>query len=59
MTTTYTDKIGYTDTRTRKEITMDKETKAQIMADIKEIMDKDKADKEFLQELLMEMQEAY
>jgi hypothetical protein len=38
---------------------MDKETKAQIMADIKEIMDKDKADKEFLQELLMEMQEAY
>ena len=38
---------------------MDNEIKAQIMADIEAIMEKDKKDKEFLQELLMEMQEAY
>jgi hypothetical protein len=38
---------------------MDKETKAQIMADINAIMEKDKADKDFLTELLEEMQEAY
>lgn len=38
---------------------MDKETKAQIMADINAIMEKDKEDKEFLAELLMELQEAY
>ena len=38
---------------------MDKETKAQIMADINALMEKDKADKEFLTELLEEMQEAY
>ena len=38
---------------------MDKETKAQIIADINAIMEKDEKDKEFLQELLAEMQEAY
>lgn len=38
---------------------MDIQTKVQIIADIQDIMDKDEQDKEFLTELLQEMQEAY
>lgn len=38
---------------------MDRETKISIMADIIRIMEQDKKDKEFLTELLDEMQEAY
>ena len=38
---------------------MDMQTKIQIISDIEKIMEKDKEDKEFLQELLQEMQEAY
>ena len=38
---------------------MPQEVKAQIIADITAIMDKDTQDKEFLTELLQEMQEAY
>lgn len=38
---------------------MDNETKVKIIADITAIMEKDTADKEFLTELLQEMQEAY
>lgn len=43
----------------RKEIRMDKETRIQIISDIQDIMEQDKDDKEFLTELLMELQEAY
>jgi hypothetical protein len=38
---------------------MDKETRIQIISDIQDIMEQDKEDKEFLTELLMELQEAY
>ena len=38
---------------------MDIQTKVQIIADIQDIMDADTEDKEFLTELLQEMQEAY
>lgn len=38
---------------------MDIQTRVQIIADIQDIMDTDKEDKEFLTELLQEMQEAY
>ena len=38
---------------------MDMQTKIQIISDIEKIMEKDKEDKEFLTELLQEMQEAY
>ena len=38
---------------------MDIQTKAQIIADIQDIMDKDEQDKDFLQDLLAELQEAY
>lgn len=38
---------------------MDKETKAQIIADITAIIEKDEQDKDFLNDLLLEMQEAY
>ena len=38
---------------------MDMQTKIQIISDIEKIMEKDKEDKEFLQDLLQEMQEAY
>jgi hypothetical protein len=38
---------------------MDIQTKVQIIADIQDIMDTDTSDKEFLTELLQEMQEAY
>lgn len=38
---------------------MPNEIKIQIIADITAIMEKDTQDKEFLQELLQEMQEAY
>lgn len=38
---------------------MDTQTRIQIISDIKDIMDKDEQDKEFLAELLQEMQEAY
>lgn len=38
---------------------MDIQTKVQIISDIQDIMDKDEQDKEFLTELLQEMQEAY
>lgn len=43
----------------RKGHKMDKETRIQIISDIQDIMEKDKEDKEFLTELLMELQEAY
>lgn len=43
----------------RKELRMDKETRIQIISDIQDIMEQDKDDKEFLTELLMELQEAY
>ena len=38
---------------------MDIQTKIQIIADIQDIMQTDKEDKEFLTDLLQEMQEAY
>lgn len=38
---------------------MDIQTKVQIISDIQDIMDTDTEDKEFLTELLQEMQEAY
>lgn len=38
---------------------MDTQTKIQIIADINDIIDKDKADKEFLEDLLQELMEAY
>ena len=38
---------------------MDTLTRVQIIADIQDIMDKDKADKEFLEDLLQELMEAY
>lgn len=38
---------------------MDIQTKIQIISDIQDIMETDTQDKEFLQELLEEMQEAY
>lgn len=38
---------------------MDTQTRIQIISDIKDIMDKDEQDKEFLTDLLQEMQEAY
>lgn len=38
---------------------MDIQTKVQIISDIQDIMDTDTQDKEFLAELLEEMQEAY
>ena len=38
---------------------MDIQTKIQIISDIQDIMDKDEQDKEFLTDLLQEMQEAY
>lgn len=38
---------------------MDIQTRIQISADIQDIMDTDTEDKEFLTELLQEMQEAY
>lgn len=38
---------------------MDIQTKIQIISDIQDIMDTDTQDKEFLAELLEEMQEAY
>ena len=38
---------------------MDIQTKIQIIADIQDIIDKDEKDKDFLTELLQEMQEAY
>lgn len=38
---------------------MDTQTRIQISADIQDIMDTDTEDKEFLTELLQEMQEAY
>lgn len=36
---------------------MDKETRAQLIADVTAIMEKDTEDKEFLKDLLMELQE--
>ena len=38
---------------------MDIQTKIQIISDIQDIMDKDEQDKDFLTDLLQEMQEAY
>ena len=38
---------------------MDIQTKMQIISDIQDIMDKDEQDKDFLTDLLQEMQEAY
>ena len=38
---------------------MDTQTRIQIISDIQDIMEKDKADKDFLEELLLELQEAY
>lgn len=38
---------------------MDIQTRIEIIADIKDIMDTDTADRDFLTELLAEMQEAY
>lgn len=38
---------------------MDNETRIQLISDIQDIMTKDKQDKDFLQDLLDEMQEAY
>jgi len=38
---------------------MDIQTKVQIISDIQDIMDTDTEDKEFLTDLLQEMQEAY
>ena len=36
---------------------MDKETRAQLIADVTAIMEKDAEDREFLKDLLMELQE--
>ena len=38
---------------------MDNQTKIEIISDIKDIMESDKQDKDFLAELLLELQEAY
>lgn len=38
---------------------MDTQTRIEIMADIENIMETDTTDKDFLRELLQEMQEAY
>jgi hypothetical protein len=38
---------------------MDIQTRIEIITDIQDIMDTDTSDKEFLTELLQEMQEAY
>lgn len=38
---------------------MDTQTRVEIMADIENIMETDTTDKDFLRELLQEMQEAY
>lgn len=38
---------------------MSTQERAELIADIEAIMEKDEADREFLSELLMELQEAY
>lgn len=38
---------------------MDNETRIALILDIEDIMEKDKEDKDFLTDLLMELQEAY
>lgn len=38
---------------------MDNQTKIEIISDIKDIMESDKQDQDFLKELLLELQEAY
>jgi hypothetical protein len=42
---------------TERSVKMDKETRAQLIADVTAIMEKDTEDREFLRDLLMELQE--